>query len=345
MATDTQFLFAGARKIFVYTPSSSPEQSFATTSPIHASALRMQLGQDHHLLTPDNRSESPLMQGTFSIISLREGLSLHCTDLLQLQDMTTQFEMRSEGVKVLLKLEGNAEVFMDSHSVPLGAGEGKRAKPQGAMVALNAPATFRRHSWAGSRQRMVVLTLTPAWFDAADLHCDFIREHLAMRSWTPTPRAISVAELLIRPEGLNNMMQKLHQESRALELAAEALTQTLTTEAPGKHALPGSAVRRVDRLKRFLDSGEADQLDMRSIALAIGCNANTLQQHFREVCGKTIFDYLRQQRLQRAAMALRQDGVSVARAAEIAGYSSQANFSTAFRRHFGLVPKHCRNRL
>ncbi|MBP8278605.1 MAG: helix-turn-helix transcriptional regulator, partial [Propionivibrio sp.] len=35
-------------------------------------------------------------------------------------------------------------------------------------------------------------------------------------------------------------------------------------------------------------------------------------------------------------------GVSVARAAEIAGYSSQANFSTAFRRHFGLSPKHYR---
>lgn len=331
--------------MFVHPPSPSPQQPLAAPQPIHASALRMQMGQDHQLLTPGIRSASPLMQGSFSIIPLREGLSLHCTDLLQLQDMTTQFEIRSEGIKVLLKLEGDAEVFMDAHSLPLGAGEGKKARPQGAVVALNAPATFRRHSWAGSRQRMVVLTLTPAWFDAADLPCDFIREHLAMHSWTPTPRAVSVAELLIRPEGLNNVMQKLHQESRALELVAEALTQTLTTDFPSKHALSGSALRRVDRLQRFLDSGEADQLDMRSIAQAIGCNANTLQQHFREVCGQTIFDYLRQQRLQRAAMALRHDGVSVARAAEIAGYSSQANFSTAFRRHFGLMPKHCRNRL
>ncbi len=331
--------------MFAHTLSPAPEELPGQPQAIHAGALRQQMGKDHQLLTPTIRNASPLMHGSFSIVPLRDGLSLHCTDLLQLQDMTTQFEIRKESIKVLLKLEGNAEVFMDAYSLPLGAGEGQKARPQGAVVALNAPATFRRHSWAGSRQRMVVLTLTPAWFDAADLPCDFIREHLSVHSWTPTPRAISIAELLIRPVGLNGMMLRLHQESRALELVAEALAQTLTEQAPRKHALSGSATQRVDRLKRFLDSGEADQLDMRSIAQAMGCNANTLQQQFREVCGQTIFDYLRQQRLQRAAQALRYDGVSVARAAEIAGYSSQANFSTAFRRHFGLMPKHCRNRL
>ena len=47
----------------------------------------------------------------------------------------------------------------------------------------------------------------------------------------------------------------------------------------------------------------------------------------------------------RAAWALRHDGASVARAAEIAGYASQANFSTAFRRHFGQPPKTYRARV
>jgi AraC-like DNA-binding protein len=50
-------------------------------------------------------------------------------------------------------------------------------------------------------------------------------------------------------------------------------------------------------------------------------------------------------RLRRAAWALQHGGANVARAAKIAGYASQANFSTAFRRHFGLPPKMYRARL
>jgi AraC-like DNA-binding protein len=172
---------------------------------------------------------------------------------------------------------------------------------------------------------------------------------LQVRPWKPSARAVAIAEQLIHPIELEGPMQRLHQESRALELIVEALSQTLAADGAGDAAgaatLPASALRRVRRLQQFLDSGEADQLDMRTIAQHIGCNANTLQQQFREVCGLPIFDYLRRSRLQRAAHALQHEGVSVARAAEIAGYSSQANFSTAFRRHFGLLPKHCRNRL
>lgn len=312
---------------------------------IDSDRLRTQVGQGHQLLSPGAGAASTLMQGSFSITRLRDGLSLHCTDVVHLHDMATQFVIQDESIKVLLKLEGNAQVVIGTQSLRLDAGEGRGAVPHGAVVTLNAPDTFQRHSRAGTRQRMVVLTLKPAWFDAAGLSRNLFREHLSVHPWRPTPRAVAIAGQLIHPAGLDGPMQRLHQESRALELIVEALSVPMAGAAPAAFALPASACQRVRRLQKLLDSGEADQMDMRAIAQSIGCNANTLQQQFREVCGKTIFDYLRQRRLQRAAHALQHEGVSVARAAEIAGYSSQANFSTAFRRHFGLQPKHCRNRL
>lgn len=312
---------------------------------IDADKLCTQVGQGHQLLCPGAGVTSALMQGSFSMTRLRDGMSLHCTDIVHLHDMATQFVMQEECIKVLLKLEGNAQVAVGRQPLALDAGEGANAAPHGAVVTLNCPDTFERHSRAGSRQRMVVLTLKPAWFDAAGISSDIFREHLAVRHWTPTPRAIAITEQLIHPMGLDEPMHQLRQESRALELIAEALTQTRADAASSPPTLPASARQRVRRLQQFLDSGEADQLDMRAIAQSMGCNANTLQQQFRAVCGQPIFDYLRQRRLQRAAHALQHEGVSVARAAEIAGYSSQANFSTAFRRHFGLPPKHCRNRL
>lgn len=312
---------------------------------IEAERLSTQVGQGFQLLAPAVGTASPLMQGSFSIARLRDGLSLHCTDIVHLHDMVTQFVIQEESLKIMLKLEGNAQVVVGRQALPLNAGEGRDAVPQGAVVTLNAPDTFQRHSRAGTRQRMVVLTLKPAWFDAAELPQDLLREHLSVYAWQPTSRAVALAEQLIHPVGLDAPMLQLHQESRALELIVEALSQATRGKASRSAAMPASAVQRVRRLQKFLDSGEADDLDMRAIAQSMGCNANTLQQQFREVCRQTIFEYLRQGRLQRAAHALQHEGVSVARASEIAGYTSQANFSTAFRRHFGLLPKHCRNRL
>lgn len=75
------------------------------------------------------------------------------------------------------------------------------------------------------------------------------------------------------------------------------------------------------------------------------CNPNTLQRHFRQSFGQTISGYLRETRLQRAAQALERDGISVAHAAEIAGYSNQANFCTAFKKRYNVLPKHLRTTL
>jgi AraC-like DNA-binding protein len=74
-------------------------------------------------------------------------------------------------------------------------------------------------------------------------------------------------------------------------------------------------------------------------------NANTLQRQFRAVFGTTVFDYLRECRLLRARRALEHGGVTVGQAALAAGYTSAANFATAYRRRFGHVPKLARSRI
>ena len=51
---------------------------------------------------------------------------------------------------------------------------------------------------------------------------------------------------------------------------------------------------------------------------------------------------VRELRLQRARKAIERDDVSAAQAAYEAGYSNPANFSTAFKRLFGLSPSDVR---
>ncbi|MNW09377.1 DNA-binding transcriptional regulator GadX [compost metagenome] len=61
--------------------------------------------------------------------------------------------------------------------------------------------------------------------------------------------------------------------------------------------------------------------------------------------GTTVFDFVRESRLQRARQALERDGFSVAQAALVAGYNSAANFATAYRKRFGMPPKLARGRV
>lgn len=66
-------------------------------------------------------------------------------------------------------------------------------------------------------------------------------------------------------------------------------------------------------------------------------NVTSLQADFKQVHNTSIMKYLRQIKLERAYKALLQ-GVSVNKAAEIAGYTNPDNFSIAFRRYFSIVP-------
>ncbi len=273
------------------------------------------------------------MQGCYNRVQLRPGLTLHCADVLHLCNLSTQFLIREACVKVLVKLEGDVQMEIGGHLLPLDPARGS-----GALVTVRSSVLLHRHSQTGTRQRTVMLTLLPNWLTGIGL--DFERKQ-DLLNWRPSRRALTLAGLLLRPVDDEGPLRQLRQESRALELVSEAYG--LGNPADRTRLMSASATRRAQRLRELLDSDEADALDMAGMARRMGSNASTLQQQFRATFGQTIFDYLRTRRLQRAAHALRNEGVSVTRAAEIAGYSSQANFSTAFRLRYGMPPTRYRD--
>ena len=67
-----------------------------------------------------------------------------------------------------------------------------------------------------------------------------------------------------------------------------------------------------------------------------------MQRHFKEHFGLTIFEFIRQKRLESARWALESDGVPIAQAAYIAGYNNPSSFTTAFKKAYGVSPKYRR---
>ena len=298
-------------------------------------------------------NDSVALRGDYRLIRLRSGLLLHTTDAAAAYDLTTEVVQR-QGISCYLFLKGHVDVTLGGRDMALGPQRTRRGEAvEGVMVARAEPEILVRHGSRGDTVRKVSVNISPEWLEDGGLAGApdyqrvhrFANSHLATRRWEPSPRMLALASQLVHPPALSPMLQKLYLESHALELAAEALSVLAGEEDRSQPGLLPRAHARVRRVRDMLDGGYCDDMSIDDIARDACTNASTLQRDFRAAFGTTVFGYLRERRLDAARLALEAGRVSVAEAAELAGYLSPANFSTAFRRRYGISPKTARGRI
>lgn len=295
-------------------------------------------------IDPGLAPETPVLLGLCHGERLRPGLMVHCADVHDLHDLTIQSVEQGESLNLALVLGGDIDVAFGSSRLRLNAGVAGR-QPQAAFVPILEPELFVRRAWRGKRERKVSIGISREWLATNCPEDDvgyaaLFERHLAVECWAPTPRAVALAEQLIRPSDDPPLLRKLHQESRVIELVAEAL-HYLSNVAPLPSLHP-RVRRRIADVRDLLDSGAADDMSLEEIARQAATNASSLQKQFRALCGMSVFEYLRRNRLLRARLALEREGCSIIEAASIAGYTSPANFATAYRRAFGITPSQSR---
>lgn len=123
--------------------------------------------------------------------------------------------------------------------------------------------------------------------------------------------------------------------------SAEAAGKHLrSSAAPAANASVDAAVFRA--AQSLLLTNLANTPDLAALARAVGSNARRLNEAFRKHAGVTVFDYLREVRMEEARRLLCETGLEVQAIANELGYGSAANFSTAFRERFGLSPRQYR---
>lgn len=308
-------------------------------------------GVGYRIMTSETVTSAPLVSGTLQEVDLRPGLSAQCADLRDLTGMTVQATV-DEGLGLVILLDGHVDVTFDD--IPLALDTRSPRTAQAAFFNRTRPATFTRRTERGDYQRKISLSISHDWLASGGFAGGpgdvaigrMVRQHLAMHRWVPSARAVALAEQMVRPPSYSSLLHRLYLESRCLELISEALasfSEDRIVAEQSQPALRPRDLRRMQELREMLESGAADDWDMDMIARHVGMNPTSLQRLFRQAFGTTVFDYLREYRLQRAREALVSGGFTVAQAAEFAGYNSAANFSTAFRRKFGMSPRQAKS--
>ncbi|MEN8722574.1 MAG: AraC family transcriptional regulator [Alphaproteobacteria bacterium] len=79
------------------------------------------------------------------------------------------------------------------------------------------------------------------------------------------------------------------------------------------------------------------------LARQVGVNQRKLKVGFKYLFGVTIFDFVQGLRMEKAWELLNSGDYCISQVADMVGYAHARNFTTAFKRHFGVSPKVARN--
>ncbi len=97
------------------------------------------------------------------------------------------------------------------------------------------------------------------------------------------------------------------------------------------------------RADRFIQEHLAEDFTVEELATQCGVSLRTLEKSFVDFRGMTPVAHVRNVRLDKARVALSENGATVADVAARCGFRSSTTFATEYRKRFGVPPSHVRH--
>lgn len=231
-----------------------------------------------------------------------------------------------------LEIEGYGRIKIES-SVPF-------------VFCFPSPAVCRSFHKAGSRYASLGIRLTREFFDqnAARGFGEALQPLRAMLEGSIQARRLPSSALLrfIADAALRapdeDGLQAVYLEGLGLAFLSELCRLAREEDLAESFGLAPAEYARVKRAAEHLEENLQDPPRLSALARRIGVNATTLGRHFQIVHGETIFEYMRNRRLEAARSLLRAGSAGVAQIGYQVGFTNAAAFSTAYRRRYGYPP-------
>ncbi|MGY4877799.1 helix-turn-helix transcriptional regulator [Vreelandella aquamarina] len=300
-------------------------------------ALGQRYGIDYHF--PDAPGRLPsgpcIAQGRVMDVEIDASLRVTHSDLDVLHSYAS-ISRRAVPWFLCVILEGHIQVGLGQQSFRLGAGDAFSAhfNEQTGLKALQP---------APQRLRILNVSLLA---DSSPLSLSSI--HLTP---PPTPRLHAWKVPFYLHDSLETALasgwpaerQRLLWQGLVLQLLAHGLPDAQHGSGHDKKAARLSAglsqrdYQRLEQVRQQLEHHPAQDYRLEHLARDAAMSPSSLRAKFQRCYGCSIFDYLRRCRLTQAQEYLHQ-GYSVQQTAHACGYRHASNFSTAFKRAYGVTP-------
>jgi AraC-like DNA-binding protein len=166
------------------------------------------------------------------------------------------------------------------------------------------------------------------------------------RRLTSSPEVIQVARRIMESRHrLSLVLRDRYLQTLSMELLLQVLgileRRTLVATAPAGSSRDAA---RIYEARDYLAQHYVNPPNITELARRIGLNRTKLKESFRRILGFTIYDYVLRLRMERAAEMLVTGDHDIAQVAYAVGYEYPANFTAAFKRHFGRLPRDWKRR-
>jgi AraC-like DNA-binding protein len=159
-------------------------------------------------------------------------------------------------------------------------------------------------------------------------------------NWAAMLTRQAVQECAARGNGSDAMVERL------AEMVFVDTARRYLKDQPAQTTgwLTALADRYVGRALRLIHQRPFEGWTVDSLGREVGLARSALHERFVEMVGQAPIQYLTQRRIQSSLGLLRQKRHSIATVAQEVGYESEASFSRAFKRTFGVPPGAWRRR-
>jgi AraC-like DNA-binding protein len=147
----------------------------------------------------------------------------------------------------------------------------------------------------------------------------------------------TVAASLFVPD-LNGPLRTLMMEGVVIQLLALQAAAMDAGPAP-QTALTPREQRKVREARTLLLSDMRDPPSLGALAQRVSLSEKKLNAGFRTQFGATVYEVLRNERLEHARLVLEQGGLSLTDVARRVGYNHASNFISAFTARYGAPPR------
>jgi AraC-like DNA-binding protein len=156
------------------------------------------------------------------------------------------------------------------------------------------------------------------------------------RNFTVTPKIKMILSEIMNTNREGHL-KKLFLESKIIELF---MLQFEQAEFYGKNLLK---INKYDRdklyfVKELLEQNILSEFTLREISYKSGLNEFKLKKGFKELFGKTVFNYFNDLRMNYAKDLIINDKKKVFEVSYLLGYSEPHHFTHAFKKKFGILP-------
>lgn len=288
-----------------------------------------------HRMTVGRPSPLPCFTGKFGIDDLGEGQTVHQARIEPEAEFETSFVAKT-GMLVTVVLDGKLEFSLEDEAY-----EFEVSKAPIALAWTNLePVTVTRRTREDERLVKCQVHTPLSFFDGDWIAGTggFLESHAKPTVWRPGLAVTEAASDLIAQKPLSTLRARMASSRFAVE-ALESLLQHLE----------GSLLRprhsRITAARNYVEQSAVEKPSLDEIATATGYSVSGLQRAYRATFGMTVIEHQRTVLLDHALTALRSGKATVAQAAELAGYKTPTNFTSAFVKHFGFLPSRARTGL